>query len=213
VTVRGAPANSVASRRPLSSRLPAIGFYGLFLGHAIVVAWPDQLLNWSRSLFRLMAFELTLLALGMMALAGVGIAVRRRVVQPHDTGSLADAAFLGVLLVTLLSGIAIAVMYRWAAVWSAVTVTPYARALLRLRPNLEAIETMPYLVKLHIFSSFVAVALLAFTRSIDVVLLPLRRAINTFVAPLVSSVDRRCALLFERALQSGRRVIWPEEHD
>jgi nitrate reductase gamma subunit len=207
------PPRATARRRAFTHRLPAIGFYGLLAGHVIVVAWPDQLLRWSRNLFRLMAFELTLFAFGALALAGVVVAVRRRVLERTDGGGLADAALLGVLLVTLLSGTGIAIAYRWAAVWSAVTVTPYARALLHLRPNVEPIEAMPYLVKLHIFSSFVVVGLLAFTRSIDAVLLPLRRAIGTFVAPLVSSVDRRCALLLERALESGRRVMWPEEDD
>jgi len=213
VSVASDSRNSEPKRRALIHRLTALGFYGLLAGHVFVVAWPDQLLRLSRNLFRLMAFELTLLALGIMALVGVAIAIRRRVLQPSDTGALADAAFLGVLLVTFLSGIAIAVLYRWAAVWSAVTVTPYVRALLHLDPNLQPIEAMPYLVKLHIFSSFVVIALLAFTRSIDAVLRPLRRAANALVAPVASSVDRRCALIVERALQSGRRVMWPEEHD
>jgi len=213
VSVGDSPTMIAARRRPFIDRVPAIGFYGLLVGHVIIVGWPDQLLRWSRNLFRLMAFELTLFALGLMALAGVAAAVRRHVLQRTETGGLADAALLGALLVTLVSGIGIAVIYRWAAVWSAVTVTPYARALFRLRPNLEPIEAMPYLVKLHIFSSFVVVALLAFTRSLKAVLLPVRRAMNAFVAPVVASVDRRCALLFERAIQSGRRVMWPEEDD
>ena len=155
-----------------------------------------------------MAFELTLFALGLIALAGVAVAIRRRVLQRSHAG-VADAALLGVLLVTLLSGIGIAVLYRWAAVWSAVTVAPYVRALLHLSPDIEPIETMPYLVKLHIFSSFVIVALLAFTKSIETVLIPARRMIDAIVAPLVSSLDRR----FERTLQRGRRVMWPEEED
>lgn len=76
-----APPRTTARRRAFAHRLPAIGFYGLLAGHVIVVAWPDQLLRWSRNLFRLMAFELTLFAFGALALAGVVVAVRRRVLE------------------------------------------------------------------------------------------------------------------------------------
>ena len=104
-------------------------------------------------------------------LVGAVAAVRRRVLQrTANRASLVDAAFLGTWLLTLLSGLAIAIVYRWATAWSAVTVTPYARSLLSLQPNVARLEAMPYLVKLHIFSSFIVVALLAFTRMLDVLL-------------------------------------------
>src|SRR5262245_9986731 len=186
VSVGDSPTMIAARRRPFIDRVPAIGFYGLLVGHVIIVAWPDQLLRWSRNLYRLMAFELTLFALGMMALAGVVIGARRRLLQTDDTGSVAETAFIAVLLVTVVSGVAITVSYRWAAVWSGLTVALYMRPLLQMRPSIESIESMPYLVKLHIFSSFVVVALLAFTRSIDAVLRWLRHRLDTVVGPVVS---------------------------
>jgi hypothetical protein len=72
---------------------------------------------------------------------------------------------------------------------------------------------MPYLVRLHIFSSFIVVALLAFTRMLDFVLSAVVRAIGAVAAPLVSTVDRQWRPLQERALRSGRTLIWPEEDD
>ena len=72
---------------------------------------------------------------------------------------------------------------------------------------------MPYLVKLHIFSSFIVVALLAFTRSFDVLLNAVLRAAGVVFGPFVSTVDRLWTPLQERALRSGRSLMWPEEED
>jgi len=195
-------------------RLLAIGFLGVLAGHVVMLAWPDQLLRWNRDFSRLVAFELAHFALGACALVGVGAAIRRRVLQRTANGArVVEAAFLGVLLLTLVSGLGVAVVYRWATAWSAVTVTRYARSLLSLQPNLEALEAMPYLVKLHIFSSFIVVALLAFTPLIDVLLKAPLRAIGAVVGPVASAVDRRRRLLQERLCQSSRSLMWPEEED
>jgi len=220
-TFRAAHDPSVNVRRSLSSAsvgwragrygLPAIGFLGVLLGHVVMVAWPDQLLRWDRDL---MAFELAHFALGAAAFVGVAAAVRHRVLRRTGNGAgLVDAAFLGVLLLTVVSGLGIAVVYRWAAAWSAETVTRYARSLLSLQPNVDALEAMPYLVKLHIFSSFIVIALLAFTRLIDVVLNVMLRAIGGVMRPFVSILNRRWKPLQERTLRSGRSLMWPEEED
>jgi len=210
VNVRRSLSSASAGWRTGRYGLPAIGFLGVLLGHVVMVAWPDQLLRWDRDL---MAFELAHFALGAAALVGVAAAVRHRVLRRTGGAGLVDAAFLGVLLLTVVSGLGIAVVYRWAAAWSAETVTRYARSLLSLQPNVDALEAMPYLVKLHIFSSVIVIALLAFTRLIDVVLNVLLRAIEGVMRPFVSAVDRRWRPLQERTLRSGRSLMWPEEED
>ena len=186
----------------------------MLLGHVVMVAWPDQLLRWSRSLPRLVTFELALVALGVAALAGIGAAVWRRVLRPNAGGaSLADAAFLGVLILALVTGLGVALVYRWATAWSVITVTPYARSLLSLEPNVGPLQAMPYLVKLHIFSSFIVVAMLGFTRLADVLLDALRRATLIVVGPFVPAFDRQWKMAQQWALRSGRRLMWPEEED
>jgi nitrate reductase gamma subunit len=214
VRVRPLPALSALRRGIGRHALPAIGFLGVLLGHMVMFAWPEQLLRWGRDLSRLVAFELALFAFGVAALAGVGAAIRRRVLRRSGDGAgLADAAFVGVLLLTVVSGLAIAVIYRWAAAWSAVTLTGYARSLMSLQPNPEALEGMPYLVKLHIFSSFMVIALLALTRCVDVFLSALRRTASVVVGPVVSTFDAQWRLLHKWAVRSGRRLISPEEED
>jgi hypothetical protein len=69
---------------------------------------------------------------------------------------------------------------------------------------------MPYLVKLHIFSSFIVIALLAFTRFSDVFLSLLRRTTSVVVAPFVSLFESQWRLLHKWALRS---LMSPEEED
>jgi hypothetical protein len=92
-------------------------------------------------------------------------------------------------------------------------VARYARALVSFQPNLEPLAAMPYLVKLHIFSSFVVVALIAFTRFVDVPLRALRGAIRDVIDPLVAARDRHWRPLQHRLLRSSRRLMWSEEDD
>jgi nitrate reductase gamma subunit len=200
-------------RRTLTRLLPAIAFLAVLLGHVVMLAWPNDVSRWSRDLPRLMTIELAFLALGMVALAGVADAARRLLRRSDGTAGLVDAACLGVLLLTMTSGIGIAVLYRWAAAWSAPTVTRYTRALVSLQPDLEPLAAMPYLVKLHIFASFVVVALIAFTGFIDVPLRALLRAIRGGVVRLFAARDRHWRPLQHRVLRGGRRLMWSEEDD
>jgi nitrate reductase gamma subunit len=203
-----------AARRPTGTRLlTAIAFLAVLVGHVVMFAWPNGVSRWSRDLSRLMAIELAFLALGAVALVGVANAARRLLRRGDGGASIVDAACLGVLLLTMASGLAVAVFYRWAAAWSVMTVTRYARALASFQPNLEPLAAMPYLVKLHIFSSFVVVALLAFTRFVDVPLNALGGAIRGVIDPLVTACDRHWRPLQHRLLRSSRRLMWSEEDD
>jgi nitrate reductase gamma subunit len=205
---------TAAARRRTGTRLlAAIALLGVLLGHVVMFAWPNEVLRWSRDMSRLMGIELALLALGAVALVGVADAARRLLQRADREATLIDAACLGVLLLTLISGLGTAVFYRWAAAWSAVTVARYLRALVSLQPNLEPLAAMPYLVKLHIFSSFVVVALIAFTRFLDVPLRALLRASRGVIDPLVAAGARHWRPVQQRLLRSSRRLMWSEEED
>jgi nitrate reductase gamma subunit len=212
-SARPSAARAAARRQTVMRLLPAIALLGVLLGHVVLFGWPNEVLRWSRDLSRLMATELALLALGVAALVGVADAARRLLQRTDGSARLVDAAWLGVLLLTLISGLGVAVLYRWAAAWSAVTVARYVRALVSLQPNLEPLAAMPYLVKLHIFASFVLVALMAFTRFIDVPLRALLRAIHDVIDPLAAALNRRWRPLQHRVLRSSRRLMWSEEDD
>jgi hypothetical protein len=109
-------------------RIPEVGLLGVCAGHAVMLAWPARVLAWNRSADRLLAFEVVFFVFGLIALAGVlGLVVREMLVAPRGaSGSLLDTMSLALLLVAVVSGLALAVRYRWASSWSSITLTPAA---------------------------------------------------------------------------------------
>jgi hypothetical protein len=119
---------------------------------------------------------------------------------------IADLAFLAVLLVVVLTGLAEAELYRWGSSWAAAILSPYLGSLLQGQASTDLVEQMPLLVQLHVFSSFALCAILPFCR---VALFPIAAAhwaLGQAAAPgaLVSEI-------MQRALRSPASWIWPED--
>src|SRR5262245_1288345 len=96
--------------------LLATALLGVAVGHVAMIAWPGALVALSRNMRRLLTIECLLLMFGAVALAGVGRAVWRSTGQQGRGGSRGATAFLGVLMVTIASGLGITVFHRWALV-------------------------------------------------------------------------------------------------
>lgn len=191
-----------------------IGLLGTLAGHLLMVGWPAHLVAWNQHVGRLLAFEIVFFLFGALAIGGlvavIGINTFRAAPR---TASLIYVAFVGVLFVTLLSGLGIAVLYRWASVWSTVMLTPYVRSLPGLAPDLQAVTALPYLVKLHLFSTWVLAGLLACSGLVRVFVSPVNRAVDRAVDLVVTPFSRRSRPLREWARESGRNLLWPEEED
>jgi nitrate reductase gamma subunit len=123
-------------------------------------------------------------------------------------GEVADALFLSLGLVAVLTGLLTAILYRWGSAWGAATLTPYLQSLAEGRPRLDFLAAMPFVVKLHVASSFIALALLPFSS----------------VAPFLIALLQRLFGLLGRPFGAGSRAaeewlrkhnpavwIWPEE--
>ena len=193
-------------------RLLALGVAGVLIGHALIVAWPAQFAIWSQPFARLVAVEATFLLLGVAALAGLIMTIARHVVRGRRQPiGVVDVTFVGVLLVAIVSGLAIALLYRWAAAWSSVTLAPYVRSLASLQPELRYLESMPYLVKLHVFSSSVVIGLVPFTMPARLCLSAVGRAVDRALTPVSTACGRTCRLLQDRARQRAASLIWSED--
>src|SRR5258708_26606940 len=77
---------------------------------------------------------------------------------------LAEMVFLSLVFVGLVSGLLMAVFYRWASSWGAITLAPYIASLPGGKPATQFVSNMPILVRIHVFSAFTAVAVLPLTR-------------------------------------------------
>jgi nitrate reductase gamma subunit len=195
-------------------RVSSIALLVLLASHAAMWTVPGLLLAWNQSVTRLVAFEIALFAFGLAA--GVGlVAVINRSLRDQARrvpGHIVDIAFLGVLLVAIVSGLVMAARYRWASSWSAVTLTPYVRSLFALHPEVRLVA-MAYPIKLHVFSGIALVALLPFTSVMDLLLSPVHRLFDLFVSPVTSVLNRQARRFGEWVSVSGRNLMWPEEED
>ena len=197
---------SVASRR--STRFARVFVTALLIGHVFMLAWPQLLLRWAGDLPRLLVLETLYGGVGIVATMAVGVALALRL--PMAKWSAGDVACLGVLTVTMTSGLGIAIFHRWALAWSSVVLTPYVQSLVTLQPQADGLVALPYLVRLHVFSSFLTLAVLPFSTFFE----RARRTLDSVAIaalPIVATLDRQSGLLLRRAIRSGQSLLWPEE--
>src|SRR5918911_1698885 len=102
----------------------AIGI--VLIGHALAFAFPGTILRWDRQLLRLIVLESIGLTTATVALVSLFLtSVRHLRRHPSSFASISTT----LLLLQVLSGLTIAVRYRWASSWAEVTLTPYVRSL------------------------------------------------------------------------------------
>lgn len=211
VRIAAVKAQPPESRATFSgSRLWRISLVLLLLGHLIGLAFPREVLLWNGNPIRLYLLESFAFAVGVLAFAGWGLLLWRHLKPTGRSiaAEIADTAFLALIFAALLSGLLMAALYRWGSFWGAMTLTPYVISLLREEPAPALVVQMPFLVRLHIFSSFAAVALLPFTRLAPVVVLALNRGIELINRP-VSVIGHAAEAWLTR--HNPAAWIWPEE--
>ncbi len=151
-----------------------IGILVVLLGHFVAFLIPQQILAFNSVPARLVLLEVTGLAMALLALVGLVLLIYRRLnnkrIQAVTTTS--DYVVLVVLLVQVISGIMIAVGYRWGSNWFASSMVPYLRSLFLLKPNIGFIASMPWVVKIHILNAFVFIMLIPFTRFVHFLVVP-----------------------------------------
>jgi nitrate reductase gamma subunit len=176
-----------------------------------MVVWPDRLARWNESPARLLALEGTFFLLGVAVLAGLAMTIARHLIHPpRRAATVVDVSFVGVLLVAVVSGLGIAVLHRWAAAWSAVTLAPYVRSVAALQPDLRYLESMPYLVKLHLVASSAVIAMMAFTTPVRLLLAAANRAVDRALSPVGALLAARWRLFQDRARQRRWHLPWSE---
>lgn len=182
----------------------------LFVFHLAVLIFPRFILNWNAGRAGLYSLEAVALLLGLAALIGGLIAAGRNL--GHSGSSLvveiSDTAFLALLLTGIISGLLMAVTHRWGSTWGAMILAPYAVSVLQGSPEPSLVTDMPFLVRLHVFSSFAALAVLPATRLASVAVFAIDRAITLMGRPLAAAA-RIADGWVRRHNPAGR--IWPEE--
>lgn len=150
------------------------GLLVLFTGHLIAFLFPSAVLAWNGQTMRLLILEVSSFAFGLSALLGLILLIKRRL----ETKMLLvvtnkmDMVVYTILFTQVLSGLGVAFFVRWGSSWFASALTPYLRSIFSFNPDIEAISAMPWLIKIHVISAFLLIAIIPFTRFMHFLVAP-----------------------------------------
>jgi nitrate reductase gamma subunit len=192
--------------------------YGLLLlslGHVLGFLFPLQILAWNGERWRLIVLEASGFLMGAWALLGVVGLLRRHLFDPEDrsSGSVLDFTLLVLLFVQIVSGLAVAGLYRWASSWAAVTLSPYLQSLVGLHPTPELVARLPYLVQLHAFLTVAVLVVVPGTHAVYFFLYPLHAALAFVLRPIERLVEATRPRLarWRRRTMAAANSWWDEE--
>ncbi|HXU80054.1 MAG TPA: respiratory nitrate reductase subunit gamma [Polyangia bacterium] len=192
-------------------RLGMVALVLVLVAHLAALLAPQALAAVSRARLRLYLLEASGFLIGLVALlAWARLVVRHLRAQGPSLTAVADSVLLALVAVALVSGLVIAVRYRWASLWGAATLTPYVRSLARGRPMGLLAAPMPLAIQLHLVSTFAALAVLPLSRLSLALLLPLHRSARRLGAWMARPV-RAVGRLGRTFLARPAAWIWPEE--
>jgi nitrate reductase gamma subunit len=187
-----------------------VSVIALLLVHAGALLFPQTLLAWNRRPERLYVLEAFALTAALAALAGGATLLWRHLGRSNRSPitELSDTVFIALLLVAICSGFLMAVLYRWASSWGALILTPYIVSLLHAKPAGELAAQMPFMVRLHVFSTFAAIAVLPLTRLAAFLVFAIDAGLGLLARP-VSATGRAAGEWLRR--HNPAPWLWPEE--
>lgn len=152
------------------------GIVLVMLGHLAALLLPAGLRLWNAVPIRLWLLEATGLALGLWALIGLLVLLWRRTSEKRVrvVSTPMDYVILLLLLVSMLTGVLTATIYRFGTAWFTVAFTPYLWSVLTLKPQVALVAPLPWVIKLHVINFFVLLAVFPFSRLIHIATYPLR---------------------------------------
>jgi nitrate reductase gamma subunit len=83
-----------------------------------------------------------------------------------------DWVVLAALLVQVALGSYVSLVYRWGANWYVDTAVPWLVSLLSLNPQTQYVTSLPWVVKLHMLTGFLVIALFAYSRLVHLIMFP-----------------------------------------
>ena len=148
----------------------------ILIGHLAALVVPRGFELWNGAPLRLYLLEITGLALALWAGLGLVILVHRRLTnhRVRKVTTPMDLVVLATIAVQIVTGIWIAIGYRWGSYWGTAIFVPYVRGLLTFRPDPALVDALPLILKVHVLAFFAFIALFPFTRLVHIITLPLQ---------------------------------------
>lgn len=151
------------------------GIVIILLAHLFTGLFRPLAASFLMNSLRLFVLEFIGMALGLLALSGMVLLIIRRITNPkvRTVTSTMDWILLLVLIVQVGAGVFIALSYRWGSLWYLETAVPWFWSIAGLHPTFNALIPLPWVVKLHMFTGFVIIALFPFTRLVHIFTAPI----------------------------------------
>jgi nitrate reductase gamma subunit len=151
------------------------GIIVLFFGHLIAFLLPDVVLSWNSSPTRLIILEVSAFIFGLSALVGMFNLLLRRIINPRIkiVTNKMDLLIGLILFAQIFFGLWVAFGYRWGSSWFALILSPYLFSIFTLNPQIDALSSMPWVIKIHVALAFTIVLLVPFTRLVHLLVPPL----------------------------------------
>jgi nitrate reductase gamma subunit len=177
----------------------------LSLLHLLGLLFPHSVILWDLAPVRLYVLEGMSLCAGLLALwSGVRVVLGYlRSPARSMAWECMDGIFWSLLFVAMVSGVLMAILYRWASSWGGTTLTPYVLSVLAGKPAATLVVAMPFLVRLHVFSAFAALAIFPFSRICSLLMVVLAAVLDRVMRPLRTWAEAQGAAI----------VLWWRAHD
>ncbi len=165
----------------------------VLLGHLLALLLPQDLRLWNDVPIRLYLVELTGLALGIWALVGLCILLWRRLSEKRllKISTPMDFIVLVLLLVSVVSGVLVATLYRFGTFWFTAIFSPYLASIFTFQPQVSLVAPMPWLIKLHVTNFFILLAVFPFSRLVHILTYPLGYLIRPWQVVIANRKLRR----------------------
>ncbi len=163
------------------------------MDRAMSESLPQDLRLWNDTPIRLYLVELTGLALGIWALVGLCILLWRRLSEKRlvKISTTMDFVVLVLLLVSVVSGVLVATLYRFGTFWFTAIFSPYLASIFTFQPQVSLVAPMPWLIKLHVTNFFILLAVFPFSRLVHILTYPLGYLIRPWQVVIANRKLRR----------------------
>ncbi len=150
------------------------GILFLFFGHLIAFLIPGSVIAFNSDPLRLYILEITAFIFGLCVLVGLINLVYRRLTRTRllVVTNYMDVIIEILLLAQVVTGLWVALEFRWGSSWFASDLTPYLWSIFSLQPDILAVSALPWLIKFHIAGAFIFVLLIPFTRMVHFLVAP-----------------------------------------
>lgn len=190
------------------ARIPVAWGLGIGIGGlAVAVLAPGAVAGWGSSLVRRVLLDGLLVAVGAWFLVGLLASLYAFAADPdRPRVTVADAIVVLGVFTLAVTGILVALTYRWVSLWGSEVASEWVRRLSRGSARAELIGDLPVLARAHALTLFVTIAAFPYSRWVGWLLGPIG-AVRRWSADLVRPPSTRPAGAWLRWGPAAARAV------